>query len=238
MANKNELEPNEYFHDLKSRIQKTDLKSIESDMNMIVNLINDAKEIGQKALAENYENLGITFLKERIFYKNGINKYVHKNDIERYILSVKDQVVKICELEAFPRSLPKEVKDKIKEVRKLNLFDDLWVVFIDYTEEEILSDEDKEKRAKNRDPILFGTVKESMDRFYYIIDWEDDICDLRFDKMVKALKKLDKKYEVTEIDEDSEIYLQKVIKQREKTSVKSTSRVKQIWSKLLNHWKE
>ena len=238
MANKNKLEPNEYFHDLKSRLQKTDLASIEEDMKMVVNLIDDAKEVGQVALAQNYEDLGITFLKERVLFKNGINKYVHKNDIERYILSVEDQVVKICELKYFPRSLPKEVKDKIKLVNKLNLFDDLWVVFIDYINEEIIDEETKTKRAKNRDPILFGTLKESADRFYFIIDWEDDICDLRFDKMVKALKKLDKKYEVPEILEDSQKYFENLIKVREKKSVKSIGKVRQIWSRLLNHWKE
>lgn len=235
---KKDILPNEYFTDLKSKIKKTDLKDIEEDIKMVTNLIEDAKEIGQKALAKNYEDLAITFFKERILFNYGYNKYIHKDDISKYIRNVKDKVVKICELENFPRTLPTEVSKKIKELKALNILDDLWVVFIDYNTKEELTEEQKKERNKNRDPILFGTVKECMDRFYFIIDWEDDICDLKFEDMVKGLKKIDKKYKVNEIVEDSHAYLQSLIKERNHRSVKLSEKVKQTWKALLDIWKE
>lgn len=237
MDNKKNLLPNEYFKGLKGKLKTSDLKELEEDMKTLIGLIEDAKEIGQVALAREYEDLGITYLKERILFKSGINQYVYKEDIENYIKSVKKQVVKICEFENFPRTLPKDVIEKVKEVKKLNILDDLWVVFIDYEEKENLTEEEKKERATNRDPILFGTVKENMNRFYFIIDWEDDICDLRFEDMTKALRKLDKKYEIKTIDEDSTTYLNKLIKEREKKSISISEKVKQTWKALVSIWK-
>ena len=146
MDNKKNLLPNEYFKGLKGKLKKSDLKELEEDMKTLIGLIEDAKEIGQVALAREYEDLGITYLKERILFKNGINQYVYKEDIENYIKSVKKQVVKICEFENFPRTLPKEVVDKVKMIKKLNILDDLWVVFIDYEEKENLTEEEKKER--------------------------------------------------------------------------------------------
>lgn len=237
MDNKKNLLPNEYFKGLKGKLKKSDLKELEEDMKTLISLIEDAKEIGQVALAREYEDLGITYLKERILFKSGITQYVYKEDIENYIKSVKKQVVKICEFENFPRTLPKEVVDKVKMIKKLDILDDLWVVFIDYEEKENITEEEKKERAANRDPILFGTVKENMNRFYFIIDWEDDICDLRFEDMTKALRKLDKKYEIKTIDEDSTMYLNKLIKEREKKSISISEKVKQTWKALVSIWK-
>lgn len=238
MKNEKALEPNEYFHGLKDKIQKTDLATIEEDIKMVTNLIEEAKEIGQNALAKNYEDLAITYFKERVIFKHGYSKYVKKDDIEKYIRNVKDQVVKICELELFPRTLPKEVSDKIKELKKLKIFDDMWVVFIDYEQKENLTKEEKEMRSKNRDPILFATFEECMDRFYFIADWDDDICDLRFEDMVTELKKLDKKYAVKEIIKDGEKYMQELIKERNHKPVKLSDKIKATWKSLLDIWKE
>lgn len=237
MTNETNLTPTEYFNDLKDTLKTSNLTELEEDMKTLVGLIEDAKEVGQKALVREYEDLGITYLKERLLFKNGINQYVYKTDIEKYIQNVKNHVVKICEFENFPRTLPKDVIEKVKEVKKLNILDDLWVVFIDYENKENISPEEKKERDANRDPILFGTVKENMDRFYFIIDWEDDICDLRFEDMTKALRKLDKKYNVQTIDKDSKEYLTKIIKQREKKPVNISEKVKQTWKALVSIWK-
>lgn len=228
--------PNDYFAELKSRCKKIDLDSINADMQVLISLAEEAKELGQVKLAKNYKDLMITYAKERIMLKNGYSQYVHKEDIERFIQSVNDRCIKICEFKNFPRSVPVEVKEAIKKVKKLNVFDDLWVVFIDYNTFDNLTKEEKETRSKNRDPILFGTCKEYMDRFYFIIDWEDDVCDLRFTDMIKALKKLDNKYQVNTIIKNPEKYIQKAMLDSKKT-YKPTKRTKSIWSKIANLWK-
>ena len=196
MTNKKSTEilPNAYFKELKEKLVDIDINQIKEDCDLLVNLIEDAKEMGQIDLVENYKALAITLVKERILHKNGYSTYVKQEDIERFILNVKDKVVKICELEKFPRTIPTEVKNKFKHIKKLNICDEYYVLFIDYNkDEQNLTEKEKETRKKNRDPILFGTFKESMDRFYFIADWEDDICDITLDKMTKVLKNLDKK---------------------------------------------
>ena len=124
MDNKKNLLPNEYFKGLKGKLKTSDLKELEEDMKTLISLIEDAKEIGQVALAREYEDLGITYLKERILFKSGITQYVYKEDIENYIKSVKKQVVKICEFENFPRTLPKEVVDKETEIMKAQVINE------------------------------------------------------------------------------------------------------------------
>ena len=121
MTNKKSTEilPNAYFKELKEKLVDIDINQIKEDCDLLVNLIEDAKEMGQIDLVENYKALAITLVKERILHKNGYSTYVKQEDIERFILNVKDKVVKICELEKFPRTIPTEVKNKF-------LFDTLF----------------------------------------------------------------------------------------------------------------
>lgn len=234
MTNKKSTEilPNAYFKELKEKLVNIDINQIKEDCDLLVNLIEDAKEMGQIDLVENYKALAITLVKERILHKNGYSTYVKQEDIERFILNVKDKVVKICELEKFPRTIPTEVKNKFKHIKKLNVCDEYYVLFIDYNkDEQNLTEKEKETRKKNRDPILFGTFKESMDRFYFIADWEDDICDITLDKMTKVLKKLDKKYEVKHVIDNPEEYLNNLLRETYKP-IKMTDKIKSIFKKL------
>lgn len=234
MTNKKSTEilPNAYFKELKEKLVNIDINQIKEDCDLLVNLIEDAKEMGQIDLVENYKALAITLLKERILHKNGYSTYVKQEDIERFILNVKDKVVKICELEKFPRTIPTEVKNKFKHIKKLNVCDEYYVLFIDYNkDEQNLTEKEKETRKKNRDPILFGTFKESMDRFYFIADWEDDICDITLDKMTKVLKNLDKKYEVKHVIDNPEEYLNNLLRETYKP-IKMTDKIKSIFKKL------
>ena len=234
MTNKKSTEilPNAYFKELKEKLVDIDINQIKEDCDLLVNLIEDAKEMGQIDLVENYKALAITLLKERILHKNGYSTYVKQEDIERFILNVKDKVVKICELEKFPRTIATEVKNKFKHIKKLNVCDEYYVLFIDYNKDEPnLTEKEKETRKKNRDPILFGTFKESMDRFYFIADWEDDICDITLDKMTKVLKNLGKKYEVKHVIDNPEEYLNNLLRETYKP-IKMTDKIKSIFKKL------
>ena len=79
------------------------------------------------------------------------------------------------------------------------LFDDMYVIFTDYTGSE-RSNIEESKRAK--DPILFGALKianQLSSRLYYIADWEDEFCDLTLDKLVKEFKDSGKESPVKDI---------------------------------------
>lgn len=117
----------------------------------------------------------------------GFTKYVYRDDLEDYILKVSKSVVKITELRNFERRIP---KDKVETVtRAMPIFDDLIIVFTDYTGRE---ERKVKKRDRAKDPIIFGTFhtknKEIWNhRFYFITDWVDDFCDLTLDKFVSEM---------------------------------------------------
>jgi hypothetical protein len=42
------------------------------------------------------------------------------------------------------------------------------------------------EKAKLRDPIIFGIIRET-NRLYFVDDWSDDQCDLSFDDIVDVI---------------------------------------------------
>ena len=131
--------------------------------------------------------------KERQLLQEGINVFVLKEDIEEYIKQVEKKVVKVIELDQYPRSIPDDIVEKVARLKELNLFDRYYVVFTDYTGE-VEKRVTAEKRRK--DPIIFGAFEQKIDgiwdifdRFYFIADWEDEYCDLTLTKMVDAMSK-------------------------------------------------
>ena len=68
------------------------------------------------------------------------------------------------------------------------IFDELYVVFTDYTGKE---ERKVEKERRDKDPILFGVFKNNAvvaDRFYFLGDWVDEYCDLTLDKLIDQYK--------------------------------------------------
>ena len=83
-----------------------------------------------------------------------------------------------------------EIPDDLVETitKTKDLFDEFYVVFTDYTGKE---ERKVEKERRDKDPILFGVFKNSVnvsDRFYFLGDWVDEYCDLTLDKMVEEYK--------------------------------------------------
>lgn len=109
---------------------------------------------------------------------------------------------RIRELE---REIPDEIVELIGEIK--DKFDQLYVVFTDYigkVEKQI------EKERRDKDPILFGTFQNQsnrtvIDRFYYLVDWEDEYCDFTLDKMVNETEKAGKRNIVKSISTPQDI---------------------------------
>lgn len=89
--------------------------------------------------------------KERELVKAGINSFVYESDITNYIENVASKVVKIVELENFSREVPDEIVDIIDRVG--HLFDQMYVVFTDYTGEE-----ERKVTAARREKTRFFSV--------------------------------------------------------------------------------
>lgn len=200
-----------YFDDLKEKCVDINLDNLEKSLQEIPAQIQKAEKIGQKFLAEKLKRHIYLIMKEKTLLNYGINKYVSLYDINRFIDGIEDYVVKFCEIMAFPRIIPNNVVDRIQQMKDLGLFSEFYIVFTDYTDEEIISEKAKKQRQVNRDPIVFGVIDGYQDRYYFIADWVDEYCDITFDKMVSKLQSMDKNYKPNEIVEDTEKYIARVL---------------------------
>lgn len=188
-----ELNPAEYFERVKEKknhITDEELKNVYDNCLELLNKYNiTGQKKGMKKLMFHLECIE----KEREIVKMGIDTFIYRDDIEDYIDNVAKDIVKIIELENYEREIPDEIVELINKVK--DKFDQLYVVFTDYTGK---VEREVEKERRERDPILFGTFQNQInrtviDRFYYLGDWEDEYCDLTLDKMVNETEKVGKR---------------------------------------------
>lgn len=95
----------------------------------------------------------------------------------------------MIELDRFPRTIPLENLERIKEAKGLEIFDDFMVIFTDLTNNVQSTEEEMKFVDRNKDPVVFGYFRHeeagiNHSRFYFITDWEDEYCDLTFTKMI------------------------------------------------------
>lgn len=178
------LSPAEYFGAIKERKNHITDKDLQNVYDNCLELLNKYKVTGQvKGMRKLLFHLEC-IEKEREIVKAGIDTFVYRDDIEYYIDNVADDVVKIIDIESYEREIPDEIVDIIAKYGKL--FDQLYIVFTDYTGE---AERKVEEERRSKDPILFGVFQDNqsrtvIDRFYYLGDWIDEYCDLTLDKMV------------------------------------------------------
>ena len=188
IATDTSLNPHDYFNAVKDCRQYITDDDLDRYYENCLILLAKMQKTGQKsAMRRLIFNIDCV-TKERELVKAGINSFVYESDITNYIENVASKVVKIVELENFNREVPDEIVDVIDRVG--HLFDQMYVVFTDYTGEE----ERKVTAARReKDPILFGSFQNKRgslraERFYYLGDWVDEYCDLTLDKMVSEMK--------------------------------------------------
>ena len=151
-----ELDPQDYFNLIKSRKQETSDKFLTDFQKIVETEMSKAMATKQEFLIRRLAYAYSVISKERELLDLGINIYVMKDDIEEFIKNVSDKVVKVIELEKYPRSIPDEVVEKIQLLREKDIFDRFYVVFTDYTGE-VEKQVEVEKRRK--DPIIFGAFE-------------------------------------------------------------------------------
>ena len=190
------LTPQEYFDamkDKKNSVTSEDLKKIYENC---LELANKYKITGQIRGLRKILFCMESIEKEQQLVNMGITTFIYKDDIDFYIDTVantrnrSERPIKIIELERYEREIPDEIVDVIDKTKEL--FDQMYVVYTDYTGKE---ERKIEAEKKQKDPILFGTFQNSekkvcIDRFYYLGDWVDEFCDLTLDKMINETEKL------------------------------------------------
>lgn len=191
-----QLTPQQYFDRMKEKkntVSSEDLKRIYENCLELANKYRITGQIrGLRKILFCMESIE----KEQKLIEMGITTFVYKDDIDFYIDTVansrdrKVKPVKIIELERYEREIPDEIVAVIDRTKEL--FDQMYIVYTDYTGKE---ERRIEAEKKQKDPILFGTFldkkkKVCIDRFYYLGDWVDEFCDLTLDKMVNETSRL------------------------------------------------
>lgn len=182
------MTPQEYFDTIKGKKHEVTDEVLDNVYNNCLELAEKYSITGQTAGLKKLTFHMECIEREREVVKAGVSTFVYRDDIENFIENVADKAVKIITLEEYPREIPDEIVEVLKQVGKL--FDQCYVVFTDYTgkiEKQVAT----ERRAK--DPILFGTFQDAksrtvVDRFYYLGDWVDEYCDLTLDKLVNLTR--------------------------------------------------
>lgn len=216
MDNDTWMEPKDYFTGLKDKVANVDLETLRKNKEFLEHELAKADILGQKNLKHKLAFAWETLQREMVLNSAGITKFVYRDDVVKMIDNVTPKnSVKIAELENFPRSIPEANMDEIVAAQQLEIFDRFIVVYTDFVDEEVLSQEQKDTVARNRDPVVFGMFIDDKlnvkhDRMYFITDWEDEFCDLTFTKMIERMAEIGIKNPSKHIDVTSD-YVNRVI---------------------------
>ena len=179
VKSKKQVITKDYLIDLKDIIEKKRKKCFATKQNMLLKKLDFTYKILQRE---------IILVKEY-----NITDCVQFEDLKSGLQNIEDKAVKIIELKNYIRDIPDEVVKLLSKLQKNNVFDEYYVVYTDYTHE---TSKHVELERQKKDPILFGAFLDKDDtrsskldvhnRLYFLADWEDEYCNLTYDKLLQA----------------------------------------------------
>ena len=190
------MEPYNYYMYLKSKLQTQSQVELDKELLVLFDTLDKCKVTGQVNLMNLIKFNIHCILRERVLLSLGITDYVDKDQVQEFVDKVQPKnSIKIIELHRYPRVIPEKEGKLISIIKSKNIFDQFYVVFTDFTDQEYKTKEEKELVDRNRDPICFGmfednNIHKKFKRMYKICDWTDRYCDLTFDKMIDKMKQL------------------------------------------------
>ena len=175
-----------FFDVVKNKLthKKTRL-ALEHRKFSIKKLIQKAEATGQtKMLAQLQTELAFADKEAQIFTM-GINQYINRKDVARYMNQLADVDISFIELADYNKEIPDDIVQVIMDTK--DVFDRFFVLYTDYQRK------DQQEVARERDPILIGTFYDkahnyASDQLFYLGDWVDDNCDLTLDGLIDAFK--------------------------------------------------
>jgi hypothetical protein len=201
------INPRLYFSYVKSKLNDMELTKLKIRLDKLKKLVQSTVELGQQAAFEEFSRQLAVTVRESEAAACGIKGYVLKEHIEKFRSLTKD--VHFTTFDKFPRAVPEIVRSKIKDIKSKDLFDEFWILYLDYKEP---LKTNKEK-IREKDPILFGKYSYEPDKYYFIIDWVDQYCDLTITKFVDTIK-IKEIEKIPEIDEKLIAKIMKDVKDR------------------------
>ena len=191
------LSSEQYFNILKNKKQVMTQMKLDEFYDNCLAMLERFRITGQIDGMKKIAFLAEYTVKEKQLLDIGITEYVHKYDIDDYIDNISDDDVSIIELSKYERIIPDDIIGKIVTCK--DIFDEMYVLFTDYTSQHKRK---IESERKNNDPILFGVFKSKRtfhDRFYIIGDWEDEYCHLTMEKFLADFHAKGKKVALKDI---------------------------------------
>lgn len=167
-------------------------KAAQSYINRIteyVNCIGIAEKTGQLALKEKLFSELIINKYESILFSNGYDKLITEETLVKLVKNA-PKALTLNYVRNFTRIIPSNIIAKKVELDKMEVFDNYVVLSYDPNGKSYAKtvEERKKEVEKAKDPILFGVISGS-NKLYYIDDWIDDYCDLRFENVVEIIGK-------------------------------------------------
>ena len=252
MTNEQEkqMDPQDYFEYVKSMKEKMTDEFLDNLYKIIMKQIGKAMVTGQNLQTRRLAySLGV-IKREHDLVKRGLDVFVLRENIEKFINEVADKAVKVVDLEFYPREIPDAIAEKVQKLKEDKVFDNFYVLFTDYTGE---TTKEVTKERMRKDPILFGTFEHKIDdiwnicdRFYFVGDWEDEYCDLTLTKMVqkmseKGITDVVNELSLPEVTEDTiRQYVNKLEEAEEQNRfrIRSNPKKKSFFQKVRTAWKE
>lgn len=181
--NESGIHPRLYFKYLKSKLTTLEQRTFKARMKELEKLADEFTSTGQEAMSDNCIRQFLILSREAAVYACKFTKYITEEHVDKYRYNIRKCKLQVTPLKNFGRVLPKQVAVVAKKCIEKKLFDD-YVVF--HLDNKAHKETESERIERKRDPILFGKI-EGSNKYYFIADWEDDLCDLRFSDIVENL---------------------------------------------------
>jgi len=163
------------------------------------------KENGQIALYDKMVSETQTFIYETILKSSGYANYISEEDLISFLTRHPKRSYhgfRLDWLKNYIRLIPNHIIKAKKCLDQLKIFDNYVVLHYDPngTNSDLTK---KEKEEIKKDPILFGVFQSSR-RLYFIGDWVDEVCDLKFSEIMSYFKNNDHKRLEINVDKYNE----------------------------------
>lgn len=186
------------FNEIKAKVGQSELT-----VDMAEKILENINEVEKMATRTNQLDLLANLRAQHSFttriiediIPNGFDRYIELDALNK-ILDSRDEMemrpLLLKPLSEFSRPIPPENSAIIEKAVENKIFDDIMILYTDYTGK----DREVDKKAqKEKDPIAFGVIKYTEDnreiysnKAVFITDWVDELCDLTLDKLLNEFE--------------------------------------------------
>lgn len=216
------IPPTLLFSYTKKCLDEAEEPVVREKLLRFTQIFNTTSRTGQLALREEAGRQILYLSKKQQAAGLGFKKYIMLDTLQLLMRNVAEKPLKdekqpskkkilfLKPFREFPRLVPENVIKRLEEVQKKNLFEEFWILYLDYTAKELTS---TSQRIREKDPILFGKLDAKAEELFYITDWVDEYCDLTLDKIVNMLHNISPDYKLPEVTEVKPSDLTKIFRE-------------------------